>query len=154
MRIAFTLIFLLGIVAGAVGVRFGNRRLRQQKKEQLELQMHREALDHYHHELADHFARNIALLDKLTADYRLLHQQVCNPLLPSDPRYPHTFTEPVIVEAKQAQIGDDPMLVNMVPPGDYASSGSGLLRSRQQDDNRYHCRFQRLLRQFLHRLFL
>ena len=54
---------VVGIIIGAVAMRFGNRKLRQQQALQYELEKNKAELDEYREELVSHFARSAELLD-------------------------------------------------------------------------------------------
>ena len=49
---------VVGIIIGAVAMRFGNRKLRQQQALQYELEKNKAELDEYREELVSHFARS------------------------------------------------------------------------------------------------
>jgi len=49
---------VVGIVIGAVAMRFGNSKLREQQTLQNELQKSKAELEEYRHELVGHFARS------------------------------------------------------------------------------------------------
>ena len=63
---------IVGIIIGAVAMRFGNRKLRQQQALQYELEKNKAELDEYREELVSHFARSAELLDTMAHDYRQL----------------------------------------------------------------------------------
>src|SRR5690606_41292978 len=65
---------VVGIVIGAVAMRFGNRKLRQQQSLQDELEKDKAELEEYREELVSHFARCAELLDNMATDYRQLYQ--------------------------------------------------------------------------------
>lgn len=52
---------VVGIIIGAVAMRFGNRKLRQQQALQYELEKNKAELDEYREELVSHFARSAEL---------------------------------------------------------------------------------------------
>ncbi len=56
---------VVGIIIGAVAMRFGNRKLRQQQALQYELEKNKAELDEYREELVSHFARSAELLDTM-----------------------------------------------------------------------------------------
>lgn len=118
---------VVGIIIGAVAMRFGNRKLRQQQTLQHELEKSKGELDEYREELTSHFARSAELLDNMADDYRQLYQHMAkssNSLLPDQRREDNPFryrlTEP---EADNAQIPAE------MQPLDYPESTSGLLRT-------------------------
>lgn len=67
---------VVGIIIGAVGMRFGNRKLRQQQALQYELEKNKAELEEYREELVSHFARSAELLDNMAHDYRQLYQHM------------------------------------------------------------------------------
>ena len=67
---------VVGIVIGAVAMRFGNRKLRQQQSLQYELEKNKAELEEYREELVSHFARSAELLDNMATDYRQLYQHM------------------------------------------------------------------------------
>jgi len=76
---------VVGIIIGAVAMRFGNRKLRQQQALQFELEKYKAELEEYREELVSHFARSAELLDNMAHDYRQLYQHMAkssNNLLP------------------------------------------------------------------------
>ncbi len=79
---------VVGIVIGAVAMRFGNRKLRQQQSLQYELEKNKAELEEYREELVSHFARSAELLDNMAPDYRQLYQHMAKSssnLLPEMP---------------------------------------------------------------------
>jgi uncharacterized membrane-anchored protein YhcB (DUF1043 family) len=56
---------VVGIIIGAVAMRFGNRKLRQQQALQYELEKNKAELEEYREELVSHFARSAELLDNM-----------------------------------------------------------------------------------------
>lgn len=60
---------VVGIIIGAVAMRFGNRKLRQQQALQYELEKNKAELEEYREELVSHFARSAELLDTMAHDY-------------------------------------------------------------------------------------
>lgn len=67
---------VVGIIIGAVAMRFGNRKLRQQQALQFELEKNKTELEEYREELVSHFARSAELLDNMADDYRQLYQHM------------------------------------------------------------------------------
>lgn len=67
---------VVGIIVGAVAMRFGNRKLRQQQALQYELEKNKAELEEYREELVSHFARSAELLDTMAHDYRQLYQHM------------------------------------------------------------------------------
>ena len=74
---------VVGIIIGAVAMRFGNRKLRQQQALQYELEKNKAELDEYREELVSHFARSAELLDTMAHDYRQLYQHMAKSSRPS-----------------------------------------------------------------------
>jgi uncharacterized membrane-anchored protein YhcB (DUF1043 family) len=82
---------VVGIIIGAVAMRFGNRKLRQQQALQFELEKNKAELEEYREELVSHFARSAELLDNMAHDYRQLYQHMAKSssnLLPDTWRTP------------------------------------------------------------------
>lgn len=67
---------VVGIIIGAVAMRFGNRKLRQQQALQFELEKNKAELEEYREELVSHFAQSAELLDNMAHDYRQLYQHM------------------------------------------------------------------------------
>jgi uncharacterized membrane-anchored protein YhcB (DUF1043 family) len=126
MLVSYSLILLLGIMVGALGVHFFSLNGRLQKRERWLLKQRQEQLDHCYSELDSHFSRNITILEKLTSEYRLLHQQALSPppRLPDRLLYQHTLGGGAIIEQEHD-------LVKAEPPCDYSSTASDLLRPKQ-----------------------
>ncbi|UVK77381.1 MAG: hypothetical protein CMIDDMOC_00906 [Sodalis sp. Fle] len=124
----YTLIgFVLGIVIGAIAMRFGNHKLRQQKNLQYELEKSKAELDAYREELTGHFARSAELLDNMANDYRQLYQHIAkssNSLLPNRNVENNSFPYPLTA----TETNNDQILAKM-QPRDYPESASSLLRS-------------------------
>lgn len=111
---------VVGIVIGAVAMRFGNRKLRQQQVLQNEL-------EEYRQELVGHFARSAELLDNMARDYRQLYQHMAkssNNLLPDLPMQENPFR----YRLTEAEADNDQAPVEM--PRDYSEGASGLLRGQ------------------------
>ncbi|PLK58413.1 cytochrome D ubiquinol oxidase subunit III [Candidatus Palibaumannia cicadellinicola] len=86
--------FLVGIIIGAVVMRFGNRKLRQQQMLQNELEKSKAELDKCRKELNSHFARSAELLDNMANSYRQLYQHMVkssNRLLPTQRKEDNPF---------------------------------------------------------------
>lgn len=124
----YTLIGLVaGIIIGAVAMRFGNRKLRQQQTLQHELEKSKAELDEYREKLTSHFARSAELLDNMADDYRQLYQHMAkssNSLLPDQRREDNPFR----YRLTEAEADNDQILAEM-QPRDYPESASGLLRT-------------------------
>ena len=88
---------VVGIIIGAVAMRFGNRKLRQQQALQYELEKNKAELEEYREELVSHFARSAELLDNMAHDYRQLYQHMAkssNNLLPDSMAVARSATNP------------------------------------------------------------
>ncbi|PWC13009.1 Z-ring associated protein ZapG [Brenneria corticis] len=115
-----------GIIIGAVAMRFGNRKLRQQQTLQHELEKSKAELEEYRQELVGHFARSAELLDNMANDYRQLYQHMAkssSSLLPDLPGQDNPFK----YRLTEAEADNDQVPVDM-PPRDYSDGASGLLR--------------------------
>ncbi|MDU6409610.1 MAG: Z-ring associated protein ZapG [Yersiniaceae bacterium] len=117
-----------GLIIGALAMRFGNRKLRQQQVLQNELEKSKTELEEYRQELVSHFARSAELLDNMATDYRQLYQHMAkssNNLLPDMP----TQDNPFRYRLTEAEADNDQAPVEM--PRDYSDSASGLLRGER-----------------------
>ena len=122
---------VVGIVIGAVAMRFGNRKLRQQQSLQYELEKNKAELEEYREELVSHFARSAELLDNMATDYRQLYQHMAkssSSLLPEMT----AETNPFRNRLADSEAGNDPAPVQM--PRDYSDGASGLLRGGVKRD--------------------
>lgn len=122
---------VIGIVIGAVTMRFGNRKLRQQQALQNELNKSKTELEEYRQELVGHFARSAELLDNMARDYRQLYQHMAktsNNLLPDLPMQDNPFH----YRLTEAEADNDQAPVEM--PRDYSEGASGLLRGATRRD--------------------
>ena len=120
-----------GIVIGAVAMRFGNRKLRQQQSLQYELEKNKAELEEYREELVSHFARSAELLDNMATDYRQLYQHMAkssSSLLPEMT----AETNPFRNRLADSEAGNDQAPVQM--PRDYSDGASGLLRGGVKRD--------------------
>ncbi|ACR67819.1 DUF1043 family protein [Edwardsiella piscicida] len=120
---------VVGIIIGALAMRFGNRKLRQQKTLQDELEKSKTDLDQYRQELVNHFARSAELLDNMAKDYRQLYQHMAtssNNLLPDMPAHDNPF------RYRLTEADNDQAPVE-IPPRDYSEGASGLLRADRHD---------------------
>ncbi|MCC8365103.1 DUF1043 family protein [Xenorhabdus sp. PB61.4] len=121
---------IVGFIIGALAVRFGSRKLRQQNAAQAELEKNRAELEEYRKELVSHFARSAELLDNMARDYRQLYQHMAkssNELMPDMPMQENPFNYR-LNESKN----DTNQIVTDVPPRDYSEGSSGLLRPVQE----------------------
>lgn len=113
---------VVGIIIGAVAMRFGNSKLRQQKALQSELEKSKIELETYRQELVSHFAHSAELLESMAKDYRqLYHYMIKSPnnlppdLLIQDNRFRYRLTE--------AEADNDQVPVGMLPR-DYSYGAS------------------------------
>ena len=116
---------------GAVAMRFGNRKLRQQQALQYELEKNKAELDEYREELVSHFARSAELLDTMAHDYRQLYQHMAkssSSLLPELSAEANPFRN----RLAESEASNDQAPVQM--PRDYSEGASGLLRSGAKRD--------------------
>lgn len=120
---------LIGIVIGALAMRLGNRKLRQQKNVHQQLEKNKAELENYRQELAAHFAHSAQLLDKMAEDYRQLYQhmaQTSHHLIPEADLQLNPFE----YKSKEPSINlDDESLKQ--PPLDYSAGASGLLKGER-----------------------
>lgn len=123
---------VVGIIIGAVAMRFGNRKLRQQQALQYELEKKNKAeLEEYREELVSHFARSAELLDTMAHDYRQLYQHMAkssSSLLPEMSAESNPFRN----RLAESEASNDQAPVQM--PRDYSEGASGLLRSGAKRD--------------------
>lgn len=116
---------VVGIIIGAVAMRFGNRKLRQQQALQYELEKNKAELEEYREELVSHFAQSAELLDNMAHDYRQLYQHMAkssSSLLPELSAESNPFRN----RLAESEAGNDQAPVQM--PRDYSEGASGLLR--------------------------
>lgn len=119
------------IIIGAVAMRFGNRKLRQQQALQYELEKNKAELEEYREELVSHFARSAELLDNMADDYRQIYQHMAKSssnLLPGMSPENNPFRN----RLAESEAGNDQAPVQM--PRDYSEGASGLLRSGAKRD--------------------
>lgn len=122
---------VVGIIIGAVAMRFGNRKLRQQQALQFELEKNKTELDSYREELVNHFARSAELLDNMADDYRQLYQHMAKSssnLLPEMSAEENPFHN----RLTESEASNDQAPVQM--PRDYSDGASGLLRGGAKRD--------------------
>ncbi|MEK2483856.1 Z-ring associated protein ZapG [Providencia stuartii] len=117
---------VIGFIIGALVVRYGNPKLRQQKTAQAELDKKNTELEEYRKELVSHFARSAELLDNMARDYRQLYQhmaQSSSELMPDMPAQDNPFN----YRLTESEADNDQAPVKM-PPRDYSDGASGLFR--------------------------
>ncbi|AXF78260.1 DUF1043 family protein [Erwinia tracheiphila] len=118
----------VGLVIGAVAMRFGNRKLREQRSLQYELEKTKAELADYREELTSHFAQSAELLDNMARDYRQLYQHMAkgsNDLLPNFPGEKNPFAW----QLTESEADNNQAPIQM--PRDYPDSASGLLRGER-----------------------
>ncbi|MGL4860116.1 MAG: Z-ring associated protein ZapG [Enterobacteriaceae bacterium] len=114
---------IIGVVIGALVMRYGNSKLRQQQALQSELEKSQQQLETYRRELVGHFAQSAELLNNMAQDYRKLYQhmaQSSNNLLPDLPVPENPF---------QYRLGESEAENDTLPverPRDYSDGASGL----------------------------
>jgi len=121
---------VVGIIIGAVAMRFGNRKLRQQQTLQHELEKSKAELEEYRLELTGHFARSAELLDNMADDYRQLYQHMAkgsSSLLPNLSGEQNPFR----YRLTEAEADNDQIPAGM-QPRDYPESATGLLRTTRE----------------------
>ncbi|MBI6549213.1 Z-ring associated protein ZapG [Xenorhabdus lircayensis] len=120
---------IIGFIVGALAVRFGSSKLRQQNALQAELEKNRAELEEYRKELVSHFAHSAELLDNMARDYRQLYQHMAkssNELMPNMPIQDNPFNYRLSEsEAEKSKIAAE------MPPRDYSEGASGLFRPIQ-----------------------
>lgn len=117
---------VVGLIIGALAMRFAHRGLREQQALKYELEMKKSELEEYHKELTGHFARSAELLDKMAGDYRELYQHMAKSsgsLLPEM----SSETNPFHNRLGESEASNDQSPVRI--PRDYSEGASGLLRS-------------------------
>lgn len=122
---------VVGIVIGAIAMRFGNRKLRDQQTMQYELEKNKAELDEYREELVNHFARSAELLDNMAHDYRQLYQHMAKS---SSSLLPEMLAEtnPFRASLAESEASNDQVPVSM--PRDYSDEASGLFRGGAKRD--------------------
>lgn len=113
---------VVGMIIGAIAMRFGNRKLRQQHTLQHELAESKAELDKYHEKLNRYFIRSAELLDNMADDYRQLYQHMVkssNSLMSNQ----------CIRDSLHLTELDNNQLPAEMQPRDYPESSSGSLRS-------------------------
>ncbi len=117
---------VIGIIVGAVAMRFGNKNRRELRSMQYELEKSKAELADYCEELTNHFAQSIELLDNMARDYRQLYQHMAkgsNDLLPNLPSRKNPFA----YQLTEADNDQAPVQI----PRDYSEGASGLLRGER-----------------------
>lgn len=120
---------VVGVIIGAVVMRFGNSKLRKQGALQKELENSKAELEQYRQKLVGHFADSAELLDNMAQNYRQLYQHMATSsshLLPDMPSQDNPFH----YRLTESEADNDQAPVD-IPPRDYSGSASGLLRAEQ-----------------------
>jgi uncharacterized protein len=117
---------VIGLIVGALLMRFGSSKLRDQHAVQYELEKTHAKLQDHKQEVSNHFAKSAELLNEMTNSYRELYQHMAQSsqhLLPEElavqDAFQHRLTE--------NSANKDTESVQM--PRDYSENASGLLRS-------------------------
>ncbi|AWH88395.1 Z-ring associated protein ZapG [Limnobaculum parvum] len=125
---------VVGLIIGALVMRFGNRKLRQQTALQQELNKNKAELEAYRQELVSHFSHSAELLEKMAQDYRQFQKHMIKSstaLLPdmatSDNPFSYINYKPVSSASEQEQLSAN------IPPRDYSEGASGLFRPERKD---------------------
>lgn len=124
---------VVGLIIGALAMRYGNSTMRQQDAIKAELDTKKEELDTYRNELVSHFARSAELLDNMAKDYRQLYQHMAkssNELMPDMPAQDNPFN----YQLGESEAANDQSPVKM-PPRDYSEGASGLFRPTEKKDS-------------------
>lgn len=117
---------VVGLFIGALLMRFGSKKLREQHAVQYELEKTRAELQDHKQELSNHFAKSAELLNEMTNSYRELYQHMAQSsqhLLPEEPAVQEAFQHRLTENSHNL----DAESVQM--PRDYSENASGLLRS-------------------------
>nr|WP_314264377.1 Z-ring associated protein ZapG [uncultured Moellerella sp.] len=123
---------VVGFIIGALVVRYGNTKLRQQKTMQVELDKKNLELEEYRKELVGHFARSAELLDNMARDYRQLYQHMVkssSELMPDMPMQDNPFH----YQLTESEADNDQAPVKL-PPRDYSEGASGLFRPLEEKE--------------------
>ena len=124
---------VVGLIIGALAMRYGNSTLRQQDAIKAELDTKKEELDTYRNELVSHFARSAELLDNMAKDYRQLYQHMAkssNELMPDMPEQENPFNYR-LSESEE----DNYQSPLKMQPLDYSEGASGLFRPTEKKDS-------------------
>lgn len=121
---------VVGFILGALAVRFGNPKVREQNKIAFELKKSQAELEDYRKELTSHFAHSAELLDKMAKDYRQLYEHMASSssaLLPDLPGAHNPFSYKLADKLAESEADNDQIPVEI--PRDYSVKPSGLLKS-------------------------
>lgn len=123
---------VVGLIIGALAVRLGSSKLKEQEATQRELEQNKAELEEYRKELVSHFARSAELLDKMASDYRQLYQHMAkssSELMPDMPVSDNPFN----YRLSESEADNDQAPVKM-PPRDYSDGSSGLFRPTEKPE--------------------
>ncbi|CAK9883673.1 MAG: Inner membrane protein YhcB [Candidatus Erwinia impunctatus] len=118
--------FIIGVVIGALAMRYGNRKLREQRSLQYELEKTKSELADHRNEVNQHFAKSAEMLDTMAHDYRQLYQHMAkgaSELLPGMSGEDNPFA---LQSPERNPHETEPQQIEM--PRDYPDSATGLLR--------------------------
>lgn len=116
---------VVGIIIGAISMRFSKSKL-QQESLQYELKQSKAELDEQRKKLSNHFARSAELLDNMADDYRQLYQHMLkssNNLLPNQ----RVKENPFRYRLSEAET-DNEQIPAKTQPQDSLKNTSNLLR--------------------------
>lgn len=122
------IIFLAGILIGALAVRLTNKSVKQQKTLKKELDKSKYELEQFRQELVDHFARSADLLDNVAKDYSKLYEHMAKTsteLMPNLPAQDNPFAKRITsLEMVKGDAKEDESVEQA--PRDYANGSTGL----------------------------
>lgn len=116
----------VGLIIGALAVRLGSSKFREQEAMKRDLEKNKAELEEYRKELVSHFARSAELLDNMAKDYHQLYQHMAkssSELMPELSAQDNPFS----YRLTEAEADNDQAPVKM-PPRDYSDGSSGLFR--------------------------
>lgn len=126
------IIFLAGILIGALAVRLTNKSVKQQKTLKKELDKSKYELEQFRQELVDHFARSADLLDNVAKDYSKLYEHMAKTsteLMPNLPAQDNPFAKRITsLEAVKDDAKDEENIDQA--PRDYANGATGLFKGQ------------------------
>lgn len=116
-----------GLIIGALVMRFGSSKLRNQQGLQEELEKNKAELEQYKQGLMSHFERSAQLLENVADDYRQLCQHMAES---STALLPEITQQLNFLPSKHEEKALPPV---EEPPRDYSNNASGLLRPENRD---------------------
>lgn len=125
----------VGLIIGALAMRFGSRKLREQQSLQKELEKNKQELEQHRQELVGYFAHSAELLDNMARDYRKLYQHMANSsnqLLPDLPVKENPFNFRLTQSSPENTV-DENEHASVNIPKDYSEGASGLLRAERRE---------------------